>query len=348
MTTMTNDNMKELTHTLEIIQNKLKACQQEKRLKLNKMTTKRALLGESFEVLQNSLGSSLTQDLRQKPSYHNHSLIMNVDQHMTPIIGEHFDNEATEGPLTDKLKLIHCKGWIKDNTRVWIQAQALCLSNDVNSAHLSSIPNTFTETVYSNSVTEFTDSAVVEFYMTFDVLPDMLNELSNLKVACNIDNRYISAMCGVEWVHGCEDLTWKDQFLLLLSIPAATTDVIQAYFPCHLQIRDPRDNGAMTDLLESMISLNDRIFVSKDQLYMLDLGGDDDMIKLYGVNTMVVARIASRFTHLSTKEKGTTTTSKRELIKSLGKQCVTLEHNNQLNQARLHTALLLSDMTEQQ
>lgn len=97
-----------------------------------------------------------------------------------------------------------------------------------------------------------------------------------------------------------------------------------------------------------MISLNDRIFVSKDQLYMVDLGGDDDMIQLYGVNTMVVARIASRFTHLSTKEKGTTTTSKKELIKSLGKQCVTLEHNNQLNQARLHTALLLSDMTEQQ
>lgn len=90
------------------------------------MTTKRALLGESFEVLQNSLGSSLTQDLRQKPSYHNHSL-MNVDPHLTPIIGEHFDNEETEGPLKDKLELIQCKGWIKNDTRVWIQAQALCL-----------------------------------------------------------------------------------------------------------------------------------------------------------------------------------------------------------------------------
>lgn len=31
--------MKELTHTLEIIQNKLKACQQEQRLKLNKVSS---------------------------------------------------------------------------------------------------------------------------------------------------------------------------------------------------------------------------------------------------------------------------------------------------------------------
>lgn len=105
-----------------------------------------------------------------------------------------------------------CRWWLH---QLQLTKIFLIRSNDVNSAHLSSIPNTFTETVYSNSVTEFTDSAVVEFYMTFDVLPDMLNELPSLKVACNIDNRYISAMCGVEWVHGSQDLTWKGKLLFL-------------------------------------------------------------------------------------------------------------------------------------
>lgn len=80
---------------------------------------------------------------------------------------------------------------------------------------------------------------------------------------------------------------------------------------------------------------------------MLDLGdGEDNAIQLYGINNRIVANIASRFTHLSTKEGTTTTTAQKELIKSLGKQCVTLDHNNKLNQARLHTALLLSDMTK--
>lgn len=90
------------------------------------MTTKRALFGESFEVLQNSLGSSLNQDLRKKPSHISHTT-MSKDQQLIPIIGDQFDKEEPQGPIKDKIQLLQCKGWLRDNRRVWIQVQALCL-----------------------------------------------------------------------------------------------------------------------------------------------------------------------------------------------------------------------------
>lgn len=70
-----------------------------------------------------------------------------------------------------------------------------------------------TETICVNSITEFEENSILQFYMTFDVLYDMVDKLQSLKVACTIDSRCMSSMCGVEWVHESDDATWKGKCL---------------------------------------------------------------------------------------------------------------------------------------
>lgn len=92
-----------------------------------------------------------------------------------------------------------------------------------------------------------------------------------------------------------------------------------------------------------MIRLNDTLLLSKDQTFILSADDADDHWNLFGLNNQIVAKIASHFSNLTLYNKNNVT--KKELIKSLGDQYVTLEHNH-LNKARLHTALLLSEITK--
>ncbi|KAI7899184.1 uncharacterized protein BX663DRAFT_522576, partial [Cokeromyces recurvatus] len=106
-------NTNELLNTLNIIQTKIKQCQEQKREITRKMTRKQALLNDSQNILRNDLQHALEEDFIKK-----NTKISN-NQH---------------------LKLNHVHGWIRDK---------LCLNkgHDLNlfltfdyNHHLSSLP----------------------------------------------------------------------------------------------------------------------------------------------------------------------------------------------------------------
>lgn len=132
-------NIKELTHTLEIVYNKLEQCNTQQREIINKvnllalcltvllthsqMSTKRTLLHESHQVLQKQYCSSLTQDLPDRNQ--GPTITTEPQQHMVSILGDTRPNTTVIEPHIN-FNLIKCQAWLRGK-RVWIQAQGIVL-----------------------------------------------------------------------------------------------------------------------------------------------------------------------------------------------------------------------------
>lgn len=129
-------HLKELTHTLQIVLDKLDQCDTQQREIINKvkllivfdcsrkikalqMSTKRTLLQSSHQVLQNQYGTSLCQDWtgekRKVPTQR--------DKQLVSILGDTVTQTNFSEPGT-KLNLIKSQAWIRGE-RVWIQAQGV-------------------------------------------------------------------------------------------------------------------------------------------------------------------------------------------------------------------------------
>lgn len=91
------------------------------------MSTKRTLLHESRQTLQNQYANSLTQENKASQITEND---YNSNQlEMIPIIGgggSTNNNQTTiirREPSTNIFNLIHCQGWVRSG-RIWIQVAA--------------------------------------------------------------------------------------------------------------------------------------------------------------------------------------------------------------------------------
>lgn len=89
------------------------------------------------------------------------------------------------------------------------------------------------------------------------------------------------------------------------------------------------------------MKFNNQFIISNDQTFCIVLKSKTQA-SLYGLNNRIVSTIASLFNHLSLNN---TKENEKELIKSLGKSYVALEHN-QLNNTRVNISLILSELSK--
>ncbi|KAL9559301.1 hypothetical protein MBANPS3_000475 [Mucor bainieri] len=124
----TSSSTQELKHTYQIIQDKLAACQKQKRLIVQKKTVKRTLLQESQHVLQNHLVYALTENMpkKQRISLDGHqkdNLIPIVSSPAAPALesGNQIHTSTEHQQQQHGYEIQICRGWIMDR-RVWLQA----------------------------------------------------------------------------------------------------------------------------------------------------------------------------------------------------------------------------------
>ncbi|KAI9485318.1 MAG: hypothetical protein EXX96DRAFT_544716 [Benjaminiella poitrasii] len=189
----------ELLNTLNIIQDKIKKCQEQKREIARKMITKRALLCESQLILRNQLQHALEEDLVEKTK---------ITKRESPKV---------------QLKLNHVYGWIRGK-RIWIQAQGFTMPDCIiKQAHLSCVPNiVLPETMCIND-------KGLDLFLAFDSIPLLPR---NFKVYCvyrdDQNKQHVTESCEIEW-KSQNDLTWFERLPI-------SRDILQAYFPCYLSI----------------------------------------------------------------------------------------------------------------
>lgn len=126
---MDNTSLKELCHTLQIIQNKISECNHEQRKVIKKITTKRALLQEAYQVLQSDLQNAL---LENKVNVQKMPRPISIPDDLIPLLS----NSMTEFTIakndlitttTTKVGLTTCRAWLRPSQRVWIQAEGIVL-----------------------------------------------------------------------------------------------------------------------------------------------------------------------------------------------------------------------------
>lgn len=126
---MDNTSLKELCHTLQIIQNKISECNHEQRKVIKKITTKRALLQEAYQVLQSDLQNAL---LENKVNVQKMPRPISIPDDLVPLLS----NSMTEFTIVKndlitttatKIGLTTCRAWLRPSQRVWIQAEGIVL-----------------------------------------------------------------------------------------------------------------------------------------------------------------------------------------------------------------------------
>ncbi|GAA5806394.1 hypothetical protein HPULCUR_011928 [Helicostylum pulchrum] len=253
-------NIKELTHALSIVQKKLNACQAQKAELLNKMSTKRTLLHESRQTLQNQYANSLTQENKASQITEND---YNSNQlEMIPIIG----------------------GWVRSG-RIWIQVAAKLNCIQQQQIQLSCFPVMYIpETVSLNKYANVQPDQIIHLYYAFDLLPDILfDQLKlDLKVYC-----LANQVWEISWKLD-DDVTWTKQ----LSI--SNHRVIQAYFPHHLRINITSDIQASINV---PCTKYNQLLVATDQSFVVLLG--TEYFDLYGLSPSTVSNIAQSFDELT-------------------------------------------------
>ncbi|KAI8049366.1 hypothetical protein BDF21DRAFT_433247 [Thamnidium elegans] len=208
-------NVKELTHALTIVQTKLNACLAQKADLLNKvkliiiikknqkrnifiypphsqMSTKRRLLHESRQTLQNQYAYSLTQENKPSRIIPNNNNNNKLD--MVPIIGGSTNNQTTiSEPSTNKFNLYK----LRLNCILQHQVQLSCFP-------VMYIP----ETVNLNKYANVQPDQIIHLYYTFDLLPDILyDQLKlDLKVYC-----LANQVWEISWKLD-DDITWTSTF----------------------------------------------------------------------------------------------------------------------------------------
>ncbi|RCH81506.1 hypothetical protein CU097_002422 [Rhizopus azygosporus] len=291
---MDNTSLKELCHTLQIIQNKISECNHEQRKVIKKITTKRALLQEAYQVLQSDLQNAL---LENKINVQKMPRPISIPDDLIPLLS----NSMTEFTIAKndlitttatKIGLTTCRAWLRPSQRVWIQAEGIVLSS-IDEAYLSCLPNSLLpETVYLNRhLTE--DKAY--FYCSFDLLPDIQpTEIMNaLKIVCiyKFNDQYNQTdSYSVEWIQDVDDLGWTKMISFLPSM-------VPAYFPYCIAVKQKMSMDRLQDLtkFEKGIAIDKHYLLLSHQSCLIHLFNQDYLI-IYGSSQSGIPQVARLFT----------------------------------------------------
>ncbi|KAL0138002.1 hypothetical protein V8B55DRAFT_1439343 [Mucor lusitanicus] len=217
----------ELERTYRIIQDKLAACQAQKRLIVQKKTVKRTLLQESQHVLQNHLVYALTENMPKKQRIS----LDNQQDNLIPIVSSSTTSSqkpsititTTTTAAQHDYQIVKCRGWLMDR-RVWLQATCHALQQtSVQHAQLCCVPNRFLpETTCLNRCNS--DAYQQHLFLCFDLLPDTqpddITQQSTLRVYCRYQQQQpqgtqtlSTETCLIEWLDG-KNLSWFGMFFI--------------------------------------------------------------------------------------------------------------------------------------
>ncbi|CAO3638086.1 unnamed protein product [Mucor fragilis] len=261
----------ELKRTYRIIQDKLAACQKQKRLIVQKKTAKRTLLQESQHVLQKHLVHALTENMPKKQCIS----LDNQQDNLMPIVSPSAaaSSPSRIQPTASKseqqqqgCEMVQCRGWIMDR-RVWLQATCHVAQASVQHTRLCCLPNRcLPETTCLNKCN---NDEYQRLFLCFDLLPDARVEdiQSTLRTYCSyqLGTQTLSTeTCLIEWLDE-KNLSWFD------SLSISTSQVIlQAYFPCQISVKNV-DAYHFNQLMKHSQPLNDQFSFIQDHCALIQL-----------------------------------------------------------------------------